>query len=86
MEEHNECLNAVFMRLQDSGITLNQEKCCFSQSQVKLFGQVLSPSSVHLNPEKVTAIFQMKEPTSMSEVHQFLGMTNQLSKTKMVSP
>ena len=78
--EHDERLDAVLKRIQEAGITLNREKCSFSQPQVKFLGQVLSPSGISSDPDKVAAILQMREPTSVPEVRRFLGMTNQLSK------
>ena len=78
--EHDRRLKAVLEKLQASGITLNKEKCLFSQTRVNFLGQVLTPSGVSSDPNKVAAIRKMKEPTNVSEVRRFLGMTNQLSK------
>ena len=66
--EHDERLDAVLARLQEMHITLNREKCSFSQSQVKFLGQVLSPSGVSSDPEKISAILRVREPTSVPEV------------------
>ena len=45
-EEHNERLIKVLNRLQAEGLTLNQEKCKFSQSQVPFLGQVVNESGI----------------------------------------
>ena len=75
-----ERLRQLLEKLQASGITLNKDKCQFSQTQIEFLGQVLSPSGVGSDPSKVEAIKMMKEPTNISEVRRFLGMANQLSK------
>ena len=79
-QEHNERLHAVLEKLQASGVTLNREKCSFSQSQVRFLGQVLSQSGISSDPDKVSAILEMREPASVPEIRRFLGMANQLSK------
>ena len=74
-EEHDRRLEMVLARIRESGLTLN-----FSQSSVKFLGHVLSASGISSDPDKVTAIMQMRRPTTVSRVRQFLGMANQLSK------
>ena len=40
-EEHNQRLDNVLQRMSDVGMTLNRQKCHFSQSQVKFLGQII---------------------------------------------
>ena len=68
-----------FPRLQESGITLNPEKCSFLQSQVRFLGK-MSSAADSSDPEKVSAVLQMRKPTSVPEIRHFLGIINQLSK------
>ncbi|KAM7300946.1 uncharacterized protein ISCGN_016523 [Ixodes scapularis] len=42
MEEHDKNLHKVLSRLQQSGVTLNVNKCTFRQSKVKFLGHVVS--------------------------------------------
>ena len=79
-QEHDERLYAVLERLAEVGLTLNKEKCAFSQKQVKFLGQILTAEGVQSDPDKVAAIIGMREPTSVKELRCFLGMVNQLSK------
>ena len=64
--EYDQCLNAVLVRLTESGLTLNKDKCVFSQPQVKFQGQILTPSGMSSDPDKVSAVRQMRQPTSVS--------------------
>ena len=56
VEEHDKHLVAVLHRLEQAGLTLNQEKCRFSQPQVKFLGQVVDQSGIRPDPEKIQAI------------------------------
>ena len=79
-EEHDQRLNQVLLRLQEAGLTLNQGKCQFTQSEVKFLGQVIDHSGVRPDPDKVMAIQKVRVPSSVSDVRRFLGMVNQMSK------
>ena len=79
-EEHDERLIKVLNRLQAEGLTLNQEKCKFSQSQVPFLGQVVNESGITPDPSKVAAIQNVRAPTGVGEVRRFLGTINQMSK------
>ena len=79
-QEHDDRLHAVLKRLEEAGLTLNKEKCEFSQRQVKFLGQILSEDGIQSDLNKVAAIVQMKEPTTVKEMWRFLGMANQRSK------
>lgn len=77
--EHDERLRRVLSRLQEAGVTLN-DKCEFSKNKIKFLGQIIQASGVSADPDKVTAVRAMKEPSNVTEVRRFLGMTNHLGK------
>ena len=79
-EEKDERLERVLQRLQEAGLTLNQQKCQFSRSQVKFLGQIVDASGIQPDPDKVRAIQSVEPPKTVSDVRRFLGMTNHLSK------
>ena len=79
-EEHDERLEKVLNRIEGAGITLNSEKCDFSKSKVTFLGHVVDATGVSPDPSKIKAISEMPEPTNITELRRFLGMTNQLSK------
>ena len=79
-EEHDSRLQEVLRRIQCSGLTINKEKCFFSLPEVKFLGQVIDSEGIRPDPDKVSAIRQVPEPTNMGDVRRFLGMVNQLSK------
>ena len=65
---HDNRLHAVLQRLQQAGITLNREKCLFSQSSVKFVGHLVGQGEVKPDPDKVKAIQNMPEPTNVGDV------------------
>ena len=79
-EEHDERLLKVLQRLEVAGLTLNRQKCEFSQVLVKFLGQMVDKSGVRPDPAKVKAIQGMPIPKNVSDVRRFLGMVNQLGK------
>ncbi|UYV84889.1 K02A2.6-like [Cordylochernes scorpioides] len=75
-EEHDERLRCVLRKLQDSGLTLNKEKCIFSVKEIKFLGHLITERGVLPDPNKVQAIKEFSSPSSISEVRRFLGMVN----------
>lgn len=52
----------------------------FSTRSVRFLGHVIDQEGIKPDPGKVQAIQDMEEPKSVSDLRQFLGMCNQLSK------
>lgn len=55
-EEHDERLRKVLLRLQETGMTLNSEKCQFAQQSVKFLGHCVDSTGIRPDPDKVRAI------------------------------
>lgn len=79
-EEHDKRLHSVLARLQKAGITLNLEKCELNRTEVNSLGHRISASGVKPDPEKTSAVLDMREPSNVSELCSFLGMVTQLGK------
>ena len=45
--QHDDRLVKVLYRLQESGLTLNSDKCKFSQSKVRFLGYVIGAEGIH---------------------------------------
>ena len=72
-EEHLERLQAVFARLQDSGLKLKPEKCQLFQRQIKYLGHLVSSDGVATDPDKLSCVRDWPVPKSIKEVQSFLG-------------
>ena len=66
--QHDEQLVKVLNRLQESGLTLNSEKCKFSQTKVQFLGHVIDAGGIHSYPDKIKAITQVKTPQTTKGV------------------
>ena len=67
-EEHDQNLLAVLRRIQESGLTLNREKCEFSKSSIKFLGQVVDTKGIRADPGKIKTITSMPKPTNVTEL------------------
>ena len=79
-EEHDSRLFAVLERIKAAGITLNSDKCQFSQPKITFLGHVINRNGISPDPKKTTAILSMKPPSSVTELRRFMGMVNQMGK------
>ena len=79
-EEHDQWLDKVLQRMAEHGLTLNRDKCQFSQRRVKFLGQVIDKDGVHPDSGKVQAIQEFRRPKNIGDIRRFLGMCNHLAK------
>jgi len=79
-EEHDARLSAVLQRIEKAGATLNKEKCLFRQTKIKFLGHIIDQDGIHPDPDKTSAISNMEQPQSVSDLRRFMGLVNQLGK------
>ena len=79
-DEHDSRLQAALEWIKAAGITLNGEKCKFSQPRITFLGHVIEKQGISPDPRKTAAISAMKPPSSITELQKFMGMVNQMSK------
>ena len=79
-KDHDDRLDAVLRKLQNAGVTLNRSKCAFLKDQVKFLGHVVDKDGTRADPEKISAIVNMKTSSNITELRRLLGMANQLGK------
>ena len=51
-------------------------KCIFWQDEVKFLGHVVSKEGIAVDPSKITAIQNWKQPSTPTEVRSFLGLAS----------
>ncbi|MEW8548052.1 MAG: RNase H-like domain-containing protein [Candidatus Thiodiazotropha sp.] len=78
--EHDLNLEKVLQKSRENGLRFNPEKCQIGLTEVKYFGHVISSSGLLPDPEKVSAILNMPNPTNRSELETLLGMITYLTK------
>lgn len=74
VEEHLERLVRVLGRLRSAGLKLKPEKCSLMRKSVSFLGHVVSEAGIATDPEKIKAVAEWPEPTSVKEVRSFLGL------------
>ena len=77
-EEHDKRLESVMKRLREVDLKLNKEKCVFAQSKLKFLGHKFTKSGIEPDGDKVSAILEMPEPTSVPLLRQIMGMVHYL--------
>ena len=79
-ESHRHLLKRVKDKLKEAGLKLNEQKCTNFKKEIKFLGHIISPDGVKPDQEKVEAIKNMAEPTSVPELRRFLGMVQYLGR------
>jgi len=62
--------------LWSANLKVNPKKCAFFRRRLVYLGHVISAEGVQTDPEKVTAITNLKSPTCLKELRQWLGMAS----------
>ena len=73
---HIDDLKKVFDRLQQHHLAIKLSKCKFFRKKLIYLGHEISKDGVRPDPEKVTAIAQMKPPMNIHGLRRFLGLTS----------
>ena len=76
---HDRRLRAVLHRLQEAGLTLN-DNCEFSKPCIRFLAHTIDGSGLHVGPLKISAITQFPEPFDVNGFQRFMGMVNHLCK------
>jgi hypothetical protein len=66
----------IFERVEKVGLKLKASKCEFHTNRMEYLGYISWPSGIHMDPEKVRAVVEWREPTNMKGVQSFLGFAN----------
>src|SRR5438045_3541076 len=74
--QHEEHICKVLLWLCKAGLQANIKKCKFNVTHMKYLGFIISTDGVQVDPEKVKAIRNWKQPTSVQGVQSFLGFCN----------
>lgn len=73
-EEHENHLRLILGKLRENQLYAKFSKCEFWLSQVAFLGHIVSAGGVAVDPAKVEAVMDWKQPKSVTEVRSFLGL------------
>ena len=78
--QHDERLRKTLMKAREIGLRLNLSKCRFRVQTVTFLGDKISSDCIQPDPNKVTAVRDMPQPTTNTELQRYLGMVNFVGK------
>jgi hypothetical protein len=64
----------VLQRLRDHQLYAKFSKCELWINEVSFLGHVISPKGIAMDPSKACNVLNWKPPTSVHQVHNFLGL------------
>ncbi|KAL4317959.1 hypothetical protein GQ457_18G010090 [Hibiscus cannabinus] len=73
-EDHDRHLRLVLQTLLENQLYAKLSKCEFWIREVVFLGHVVSSEGIWMDPKKVEAIVNWKQPTSVTEIRSFLGL------------
>ena len=75
-----EDLQETFRNLRKENLKLNPEKCTFGVQKGKILGCIVSAKGIDPNPDKVSAILNMKVPKNIQDVQKLTGRLATLNR------
>jgi hypothetical protein len=75
-EDHQRKVNHVLQKLINHDLFLKPEKCHFHVKEVKYLGVIIGGGKVKMDPIKVKGITEWPVPSTVKEIHSFLGFCN----------
>lgn len=76
LQVHREHVRKVLERLRQAGLQADIKKCEFHVQRTKFLGFIVGVDGVGVDPEKITAVANWQEPTTVKGVQSFLGFCN----------
>ena len=73
---HDRSLELTLSRLENTGLTLNREKCVFSVPELVFFGFKISANGIAPDEKKIDAVRNARPPQNAAELRSFLGLVN----------
>jgi hypothetical protein len=73
-EDHANHLRIILQRLRDHRLYAKFSKCEFWLDSVKFLGHTISSEGISVDPTKVQEVMDWKPPTSVHQIHSFLGL------------
>lgn len=76
IEEHQEHVKKVLMRLKEAGFQIDIKKCEFHKQSVKFLGLIISTEGIKMDSSKLKVINDWPIPNNVKELQKFIGFAN----------
>ena len=73
-EEHLSRLELVLCRIKEAGLKIKGSKCHFFHKHIHFLGHIISKGGVEVDPDKISAVANMKPPSNLKELRATLGL------------
>lgn len=80
MDEHVEHLCEVLTLLREQQLFVKSSKCSFACSTLEYLGHIISTQGVATDPKKTRAMNEWPQPTNVTKLRGFLGLTGYYRK------
>lgn len=80
LQDHDNKLAEIFIRLDHHNLKLQPDKCEFLRREVAYLGHIISDKGVQPNPDKIRAILEIKNPKNQKDIKSFLGLVGYYRK------
>jgi hypothetical protein len=75
-QEHLQHIQYVLSNFQQRYLYANLEKFSFGMTRVEYIGDIVDENGVHVDPTNIQSINDWPAPKTLTELHNFLGLTN----------
>ena len=75
-EEHKRHLHEIMNQLDAYGLALNLAKSTIAVSEIRMLGHKITRDGILMLPERISAIKELPEPTTIKELRHALGLIN----------
>ncbi|PKA51095.1 RNA-directed DNA polymerase like [Apostasia shenzhenica] len=79
-DEHADHLHLVLQKLRENQLYTKFSKCDFWLSSIAFLGHVIIAEGISVDPQKISAVMDWPQTTSVFEVRSFLGLANYYRK------
>ncbi|CAF1074989.1 unnamed protein product [Brachionus calyciflorus] len=79
-EDHAERIKIISQLLREANLKIKPSKCKWFSRKAHILGFIVSGSTIEMDPEKISAILDMKPPKDLKQLQSFLGMANYYRK------
>jgi len=76
LDSHLEHLDSTLSHIEESGLTLNFEKCSFFQNYVRFLGRIVGGGTHRIDPDNLKAIESLVFPKTKKQLRSVLGLIN----------
>ncbi|MCI26278.1 Ty-3/Gypsy retrotransposon polyprotein, partial [Trifolium medium] len=75
LTDHLSHLHQILTKLLEAEFFLKHSKCLFAKCQLEYLGHIISKDGIQADPSKIQAMVDWPQPTSITMLRGFLGLT-----------